>query len=66
MADLALADNPEASTTGNTGELAIADSNDANSGGKILGSRDFARYYKQSHRPPSSNRQTRLAELQQR
>ena len=67
VSSLATTDGPEASTSGATGgyELAVADTS-SGGGGKILGSRDFARYYRQNHRPETRDRTTRLAELQQR
>ena len=68
VAGLALADGTEASTSAAAGgyELALADSEGGGGGGKILGSRDFARYYRQNHKPQSRNKQTHLAALQQR
>lgn len=68
MANLALTETPEESTSQTTGgyELAIANDSEGNRGGKVLGSRDFARYYRQNHRPQVRSRTTRLAELQQR
>ena len=68
VAGLELADSSEPATSGATGgyELAVAGSEGGGGAGKILGSRDFARYYKQNHRPESRNKQTHLAALQQR
>lgn len=69
MAQMSLADGLEASTsTSGAGagyELTLNDSQ-SGGGGKILGSRDFARYYKQNHKPQTSSRQTHLAAVQQR
>ena len=66
ITDLALADHLDASTSEATGgfELAVAEAD--GKGSKILGSRDFARYYKQNHKPETRGRSTRLATLQQR
>jgi len=58
-----MAGSGEEATAGATGgyELAVGDA-----GGKILGSRDFARYYRQNHKPIDSRRSTHLATVQQR
>jgi hypothetical protein len=62
-AEIVGASGGEEVTAGATGgyELAVGDAS-----GKILGSRDFARYYRQNHKPIDGRKSPHLATVQQR
>lgn len=64
--DIVMAGGEDATAGATNGyELAVGDAG-GGGGGKILGNRDFARYYRQNHRPVDGRRSTHLALVQQK
>ena len=65
--DIVLAGGGEEAAAGVTGGYELAVGGESGGGnGRILGSRDFARYYRQNHRPVDNRRSTHQAMVQQR
>ncbi|KAK9831427.1 hypothetical protein WJX81_003930 [Elliptochloris bilobata] len=63
--ELAMADGEEAGSRLRTGgyELAVGGGGSSSGGGKVLGSRQLARYYRQSYRPADARRSVAVASV---